>query len=93
MKARRRNHSPAFKAKVALAAVREEKTIAELSREYEVHANQISAWKRQLLDSAVGVFESGSARRQDSEAVVQELHAKIGELVVERDFLSKVLKR
>lgn len=93
MKARRRNHSPAFKAKVALAAVREEKTIAELSREYEVHANQISAWKRQLLDSAAGVFESGNARRQDSEAVVQELHAKIGELVVERDFLSRALKR
>lgn len=93
MKARRRNHSPAFKAKVALAAVREEKTIAELSRDYEVHANQISAWKRQLLDSAAGVFESGNARRQDSEAVVQELHAKIGELVVERDFLSRALKR
>jgi transposase-like protein len=93
VKVKRRNHSAAFKAKVALEAVREEKTVAESSRQYEVHPNQVSAWKRQLLDSAVSVFESGGARKADSEAVVQELHAKIGGLTMERDFLSKALER
>ena len=93
VKVKRRNHSPAFKAKVALAAVREDESIVGLARRYEVHPNQITAWKRQLLDSAGGAFESGAARKQDSEAVIQELHAKIGELTMERDFLSKALKR
>jgi len=93
VKAKRRNHSAAFKAKVALEAVREQRTIAELSRQYEVHANQIGAWKRQLLDSAEGVFESGAGSKLDAEALVQELHAKIGEITMERDFLSRALKR
>jgi transposase-like protein len=93
MKKKRRNHSPAFKAKVALEAAKEERTVAELSREYGVHVNQIGAWKRQLLDGVVDVFESGSEKRRDQDDVVKDLHAKIGELTVERDFLSRKLDR
>ena len=93
MKKNRRNHSPAFKAKVALEAAKEERTIAELSRHYGVHANQISTWKRQLLENIEEVFISGSDKRRDGEAIVQELHAKIGELTMERDFLSGKLRR
>ena len=92
VKKSRRNHAPAFKAKVALEAAREERTITEISREYGVHVNQIRAWKRQLLDGAADVFESGSEKKRDQEAVVKDLHAKIGELTVERDFLSRKLK-
>lgn len=92
MQKSRRNHAPAFKAKVALEAAKEERTITELSREYGVHVNQIRAWKRQLLDGAAEVFESGSEQKRDQEAVVKELHAKIGELTAERDFLSRKLK-
>lgn len=93
MSKKRRNHSPAFKAKVALEAARNERTIAEIAVEYGVHANQVSAWKRQLLDNAAAVFEGGGDRRRDEDALVKDLHAKIGELTVERDFLARVLKR
>jgi len=93
MNKKRRNHSPAFKAKVALEAARNERTTAEIALEYGVHANQVSAWKRQLLDNAADVFQSGGDKRRDEDALVKELHAKIGELTVERDFLSRVLKR
>ena len=72
--------------KVALEAAKEERTITELSRHYKVHANQIRAWKRQLLDNADEVFTSGPDNKRDEEAIVQELHAKIGELTMERDF-------
>ena len=89
----RRNHSPQFKAKVALEAAKEERTVTELSRQYGVHANQIRAWKKQLLEGAVEVFASGVEQQRDQDAVVQELHAKIGELTMERDFLSGKLKR
>jgi transposase-like protein len=89
----RRNHSPAFKAKVALEAAKDESTIVELSRKYEVHVNQIRAWKRQLLDGAVDVFEPGVDKRKNQEEIVKDLHAKIGELTVERDFLSRKLDR
>ncbi len=93
MKRKRRNHSPDFKAKVALEAAREEKTIAELSREYGVHANQITAWKRQLLEGASGLFTPAAERNREGEAESKELLAKIGELTMERDFLSRALKR
>ena len=92
MKKKRRNHSPEFKAKVALEAAREEKIIAELSREYGVHANQIGTWKRRLLEGASGLFAAATERSRDSEEDAKELLAKIGELTMERDFLSKALK-
>jgi transposase-like protein len=89
----RRNHSPAFKAKVALAAIKGEKTLAELAQLHDVHPNQITAWKAQLVEAAAGVF--GSSRPTDKEASptvdLKALHAKIGELTVENDFLAGAL--
>ena len=93
MKKQRRNHSAAFKAKVALEAAKEEKTLAELAQQYGVHVNQISAWKQQLLEQMSEVFESRAEKKRDFEAEVKELHAKIGELTMERDFLSSKLGR
>ena len=89
----RRNHSPSFKAKVAMAAVRGDKTLAELSQHYDVHPNQIQDWKKRLVSSAEQLFENGSQVVEDSEQKVKELHAKIGELTMDRDFLSKALGR
>jgi transposase len=84
----RRTHNPAFKAKVALAAIKGEKTLADLAQHYDVHANQITAWKAQLLEGAAGVFGAGSMGTETAPAVdVKLLHAKIGELTVEKDFL------
>lgn len=88
-----RNHTPGFKAKVALEAAREEKAIAELSREYGVRANQIGAWKRQLLEGASGLFTPAAGRTRDSQADANELLTKIGELTTERELLSRALKR
>jgi transposase len=93
VKKSRRNHAPAFKAKVALEAAREESTVTEISRKYGVHVNQVRAWKEQLLEGVVDVFASPGEGRREHEDEVKELHAKIGELMVERDFLSKALKR
>jgi transposase-like protein len=87
----RRTHSPAFKAKVALAALKGEKTLVELSQQFDVHSNQIMMWKNQLLEGAAGVF--GAEKSEAKEAVVdlKGLHAKIGELTLENDFLSGAL--
>ena len=83
----RRNRNPAFKAKVALAAIKGEKTLAELAHLYDVHPNQITAWKAHLLEGAAGVFGSGSAAKEATPVIdVKTLHAKIGELTLENDF-------
>ena len=82
-----------FKAKVALEAAKEEKTLGELSQQYGVHVKQISVWKRQLLEQVSEVFESSVDKQRDFEAEVKDLHAKIGELTMERDFLSDKLSR
>lgn len=83
----RRNHTPAFKAKVALAAVRGEKTIVELAQQFDVHPNQITQWRNQLLDGAVGVFDGEAKAAAPAPVIdVKTLHAKIGELTLENDF-------
>ena len=86
----RRNHSPAFKAKVALAAVKGEKTLAELAQHFDVHANQITTWRTQLLEGAAGVFGSDPAVVEPA-IDVKTLHAKIGELTLVNDFLAGAL--
>lgn len=93
MRRKRRNHSPGFKAKVALEAAKEEKTLAELAQEYGLHVNQISTWKQELLEGMSRLFEKEGDVRKESEAEIKELYAKIGELTMERDFLSKGLGR
>jgi|SRR6478752_6507638 transposase-like protein len=89
----RRNHSPAFKAKVALAAIKGDRTIAQLAEHFDVHPNQITAWKSQLEGSASDVFGSGSGATAAPTADVKSLHAKIGELTLENDFLEGALTK
>jgi len=90
----RRNHTGAYKAKVALAALKGEKTILELAQQFDVHANQITQWKSQLLEGAAGVF-GGDAKAEPAEAAVdvKTLHAKIGQLTLENDFLEGALTK
>jgi transposase-like protein len=87
----RRNHSPAFKAKVALEAIRGDKTLAELAKLHDVHPNQITDWKSQLLERASSVF--GSEVAAEPKTDLKELHAKIGQQALEIDFLSGALTR
>ena len=90
MKSKRRAHSAAFKVKVALAAVQGDKTLAELASAYEVHANQITQWKKQLLASLPEVFSRRRAnQQQDQDALTAELYRQIGQLKVELDWLKK----
>jgi transposase len=93
MRRPRRSHSPEFKAKVALAAVQGDFSMAELVKKFDVHANQIADWKKQLLSGASDVFEKGAQKAEESELIVQELHAKIGQLTIENDFLERGLTR
>lgn len=90
MKSTRKQHSPAFKAKVALAAIQGEHTIAELASRFEVHPSQIHAWKKALVQGAPQLFENGAGRTEkDQEALTAQLYQQIGHLKVERDFLSR----
>jgi len=83
----RRNHTPAFKAKVALAAIKGEKTLAELAQQFDVHANQITQWRSQLLEGAADVFGSEARPEPTAPTVdIKTLHAKIGQLTLENDF-------
>jgi transposase-like protein len=88
----RRNHSAAFKAKVALAAIKGEKTVSELAQLFDVHPNQITQWKSQLQEGAAAVFGSGAALAAPT-VDLKALHAKIGELALENDFLSGALDK
>jgi transposase len=90
----RRNHSPAFKAKVAIAAIKGDRTIAQIAEQFDVHPNQVTTWKAQLEGGAADVFDGGSGGAAQEPAVdVKALHAKIGELTLENDFLEGALTK
>ena len=90
MKQTRKKHSPAFKAKVALAALQGDLTIAELAARFEVHPSQIHAWKKAVVEGVPQLFENGSGQQEkEQEALVNQLYQQIGQLKVERDFLSR----
>ncbi len=90
----RRTHAPAFKAKVAVAAIKGEKTLTELAHQFDVHPNQITAWKGHLLEAASGLFGPGDGPSDPAPSIdVKTLHAKIGELTLENDFLSGALSK
>ena len=91
MSRKRKQYSSKFKAKVALAALKNEETVAQLAARYEVHPTVIHTWKRNLLDGAVDIFDKGNKRNKQAEAKVDELYRHIGKLKVERDFLSRKL--
>ncbi len=85
----RRKYSASFKAKVAMAALAGDRTLAELSEQYEVHPNQITQWKKQLTESAADIFISGA--KKEPSVDIKSLHAKIGQLTLENDFLESAL--
>ncbi len=91
MSNKRRRYAPAFKAKVALAALKNEETTTELSQRFGVHPTMIFAWKRALLDGATDIFDKGHKSRKQTEGQIDELHRHIGQLKVERDFLARKL--
>ena len=86
---KRRNHSPEFKAKVAIAALKGDKTLAELAQQFDVHPNQITDWKTQLLERSSVVFGENPAKESGPD--IQTMQAKIGQLTLENDFLEKAL--
>jgi len=93
MRRKRRTHKPEFKAKVALAALQGDLTMAEIMKKFDVHANQVTDWKKQLLSSAPEVFGRTTSNKEESEEEVQVLHAKIGQLTMKNDFLERGLER
>ena len=91
---KRRRFTADFKAKVALEALRGDKTIQEIAARHKVHPNQVSTWKRQAMDGLSAVFSNGAEKaRMNHDGEIHDLHAKIGQLTVERDFLARGLKR
>jgi transposase-like protein len=94
MKQSRRKHSPSFKARVALEAIKGEETIAELASRYEVHPGQIRKWKNSLVESAAVIFGNDQSHKQkDDASLIAQLYQQIGQLKVERDFLESALGR
>jgi len=94
MKESRRKHSPGFKAKVALEALKGEETVAQLANRFEVHPGQVRKWKREMAEGAAGIFGSDhEQKKKDDEALVAKLYQQIGQLKVERDFLENALGR
>jgi transposase len=93
MSRKRRNHSPEFKAKVALASIKGDETLSELAQRFGINANLIVKWKKQLLEQSSEVFTSGKGLAPDRESEIKDLQAKIGELTMVNDFLSKALGR
>ena len=93
MSRKRRNHSPEFKAKVALAAMKGDETLSELAQRFGINANLIVKWKKQLLEQSSEVFASGKGLAPDRESEIKDLQAKIGEMAMVNDFLSKALGR
>ena len=91
MKRSRRNHSAAFKAKVAIAAVKGDQTVAELAKRFDIHPNSIVQWKTQLLERASEAFDGETSKVSGPD--IKDLHAKIGELTLENDFLGRALGR
>lgn len=93
MKRSRRKFSSAFKAKVAIEAIKERHTLSELAERFELHPNQISAWKKEFLSKANEVFDKTSVKQEEPDVDVDRLYSKIGQLEVERDFLIKSLRK
>lgn len=91
MSKKRRNHSPEFKSKVALAAIKGDQTLSELSQQYGINSNLIVKWKKQMIEQGSEIFASGKGLAPDRESEIQALQAKIGQLTMENDFLAKVL--
>ena len=93
MSQKRRNHSPDFKAKVALAAIKGDQTLSEIASRFAINANLVVKWKKQLLEQSAEVFASTKGVVSDRESEIKSLQAKIGEITMENDFLSKALGR
>jgi transposase len=91
MSNKRKRYTPAFKAKVALAALKNEETTAELAQRFGVHPTMIASWKRALMDGATDIFDKGHKSRKQAESHLDELYRHIGQLKVERDFLERKL--